>query len=152
MPLRGNSPSGGPEGVGRGMRAETRNPVQHNRPTPRLDIVTRSKSLRFWSSYVTARIPLQSPIGSEEPIGDSFSPGEAILRFALGRPGGRPLRCLSHPAGAEKPPEGVASGWLFFTAENPEIPNISVRIFPVFRHYAGYGRTFPGTSFRFSGR
>ena len=28
--------------------------------------------------YITARIPLQSPIGSEEPIGDSFSPGEAI--------------------------------------------------------------------------
>ena len=27
---------------------------------------------------VSARIPLQSPIGSEEPIGDSFSPGEAF--------------------------------------------------------------------------
>ena len=30
------------------------------------------------SSYITARIPLQSPIGSEEPIGDSFPPGEAF--------------------------------------------------------------------------
>ena len=42
-----------------------------------------SKSVRFRSSNVIARIPLQSPIGSEEPIGDSFPPGEA---FGL-RPG-----------------------------------------------------------------
>ena len=26
---------------------------------------------------ISARIPLQSPVGSEEPTGDSFSPGEA---------------------------------------------------------------------------
>ena len=30
------------------------------------------------STKITARIPLQSPIGSEEPIGDSFPPGEAF--------------------------------------------------------------------------
>jgi hypothetical protein len=39
----------------------------------------KSRSSDFRSSNMTARIPLQSPIGSEEPIGDSFSPGEAIL-------------------------------------------------------------------------
>ena len=44
-----------------------------------------SKSVRFRSSNVAARFPLQSPIGSEEPIGDSFSPGEA---FGCSRSGG----------------------------------------------------------------
>ena len=34
--------------------------------------------MSFRSNSITARIPLQSPIGSEEPIGDSFPPGEAI--------------------------------------------------------------------------
>ena len=51
---------GGPEGVGRGMRVETLKVVQHNRPIPGLDIVPPSRSLRFRSSNVTARIPLQS--------------------------------------------------------------------------------------------
>ena len=36
------------------------------------------KSQQFLTSEVIARIPHQSPIGSEEPIGDSFSPGEAF--------------------------------------------------------------------------
>ena len=56
----GNSPSGGPEGVGRGMRAETRKSVQRHRPTFGLVIVPWSRPLRFRSSGVTARIPLQS--------------------------------------------------------------------------------------------
>ena len=37
-----------------------------------------SRSSEGPSSDITARIPLQSPIGSEEPIGDSFPPGEAM--------------------------------------------------------------------------
>ena len=36
------------------------------------------RSSGFPNFKVTARIPLQSPIGSEEPIGDSFPPGEAF--------------------------------------------------------------------------
>ena len=49
---------GGPEGVGRGMRAVTYQSRKHNRPTPRLQL--RSRSSHFRSSNVTARIPLQS--------------------------------------------------------------------------------------------
>ena len=37
-----------------------------------------SRSSEGPSSDIAARIPLQSPIGSEEPIGDSFPPGEAM--------------------------------------------------------------------------
>ena len=38
-----------------------------------------SKSLKqSGNRYISARIPLQSRIGSEEPILDSFPPGEAI--------------------------------------------------------------------------
>ena len=42
----------------------------------------------FWHRYITARIPLQSPVGSEEPTGDSFSPGEAM--------GALPRQCIFH--------------------------------------------------------
>ena len=38
----------------------------------------RWKSKHFTNCKVTARIPLQSKIGSPEPIFDSFPPGEAI--------------------------------------------------------------------------
>ena len=38
----------------------------------------RWRSGNVQNRYIAARIPLQSPIGSEEPIGDSFSPGEAM--------------------------------------------------------------------------
>ena len=56
-----------------------------------MDIAIRRRSVEFRNRQVTARIPHQSPIGSEEPIGDSFPPVEAILRFALDHPEGRPL-------------------------------------------------------------
>ena len=85
---------GGPrQRVGRGMRAETGKSVQPYRPTPGPVIVPWSMSSGFGSSNVTARIPLQSPVGSEEPTGDSFSPGEAIWRCAPERRGRRSLRC-----------------------------------------------------------
>ena len=77
---------GGPrQRVGRGMRAEAGKSVQPYRPTPGPVIVPWSRSSGFSSSNVTARIPLQSPVGSEEPTGDSFSPGEAFSRDPLGR-------------------------------------------------------------------
>ena len=44
------------------------------------------------SSGVAARIPLQSPIGSEEPIGDSFPPGEAMGAAAPEVLSDRPIR------------------------------------------------------------
>ena len=37
-------------------------------------------------SNITARIPLQSKIGSEEPIFDSFPPGEAMGAAAPDQP------------------------------------------------------------------
>ena len=49
-----------PEGVGRGMRAKIYKSAQHNRPAQGLEIVPLSRSFRFLSSGVTARIPLQS--------------------------------------------------------------------------------------------
>ena len=77
---------GGPrQRVGRGMRAETGKSAPPCRPTPMLVVVTRSRSSGFRLPNVTARIPLQSPVGSEEPTGDSFSPGEAFSRDPLGR-------------------------------------------------------------------
>ena len=47
---------------------------------PKSEDLLRSCNLRIGllcctDFQVTARIPLQSPIGSEEPIGDSFPPG-----------------------------------------------------------------------------
>ena len=40
--------------------------------------IPRKKSVCYPRLNMIARIPLQSPIGSEEPIGDSFPPGEAM--------------------------------------------------------------------------
>ena len=52
---------GGPrQRVGRGMRAVIYKSVQHNRPIPGVIVGTRSRSLDFLSSSITARIPLQS--------------------------------------------------------------------------------------------
>ena len=51
---------GDPEGVGRGMRAKIYKSEQHNGPAQGLEIVPLSRSFRFLSSGVTARIPLQS--------------------------------------------------------------------------------------------
>ena len=48
--------------------------------------MTRSRSLAFLYFNITARIPLQSPVGSEEPTGDSFPPGEAICAAAQVEP------------------------------------------------------------------
>ena len=44
------------------------------------------KSYRIQNQNITARIPHQSPIGSEEPIGDSFPPGEAMGAAAPDEP------------------------------------------------------------------
>ena len=48
--------------------------------------MTRSRSLVFLYFNITARIPLQSPVGSEEPTGDSFPPGEAMCAAAQVEP------------------------------------------------------------------
>ena len=58
------------------MRAVTYQPRKHNGSIPGLQ--PRSRSSRFSSSNVIARIPLQSKIGFEEPIFDSFPSGEAF--------------------------------------------------------------------------
>ena len=82
MEITGIIPSpgggGGPEGVGRGMRAVTFDDRKHK------DLLLGRKLgiglLCCTKFQISARIPLQSKIGSEKPIFDSFSPGEAIGR------------------------------------------------------------------------
>ena len=66
--------------AGRGIRAETRKSVRPNRPPSRVTPKTTPwwRASRFRNQNAAARIPHQPPIGSEEPMGDSFPPGEAM--------------------------------------------------------------------------
>ena len=70
---------GGPKGRVRnsGGNQKVSTPYQTStRVAPKT--MPRWRSSHFQNYYVTARIPHQSKIGSEEPIFDSFPPGEAF--------------------------------------------------------------------------
>ena len=68
------------------MRAKIHRFLQRTRPTRRLVDEALQRSSDFRNRKIAARIPHQSKIGSEEPIFDSFPPGEAMGAAAPDQP------------------------------------------------------------------